>query len=239
MKRKISHFTQKPLALLFAFLFSVAFANASFAQASEESAPKDDTLYRWVFKYNKGEVERIQTDATITLILPNGQNLALEVKTITAQTTKEVSEKGDAVVSEVSEKRSVTVNGNTQEVEQIHKSTYKVTKEGRYKELSSNKNEETDSTFNSEIVDKIIDILNTVPVPPKPLKIGESWTIELENTLMPGDKVNLKFTLMEKEMVGNVDALVVKGVVNIPLRANGQDVANAEMLYYIDVAKGN
>ncbi len=229
------NFTRKPLTLIAAFgmscLLTLPFTAGNVAKADE------GTTYSWSLLRKKGEILRYRQRVIVSGALPDGTNLDVHLKSISKQEVKDVSEKGDALVVETVESRSIVVNGNAFPDDP---STYTTIKRTFSKNGLVLKSVVENATPGSETLTQMSSMLGATPVPDKAVKIGDNWTTEIENAVIPGKKLKLFSTADSIEKVAGTETLKIKVKLSFPIKADAieADYVKVEGSYSIDTKTG-
>lgn len=227
--------TQKPISLAAAIGMSCIL---TLPITGIKSARADDgTAYSWSLPRIKGEVSRYRQRAVVTGLLPDGTNLDAHIKMINKQEVKDVKENGDALVVETVESRTIIVNGNKIPEDPSSYTIFKRTFSNTGLVLKSTVE---NAPAGSETLAQMSSMLRATPIPDKPVKIGDSWTTEIVNTVVPGKKVKFTSTADSIEKVAGVDTLKIKVKLTFPIQANAAeaDFVKADGSYNIDPKTG-
>ncbi len=204
---------------------------------SISTARADDTTYSWSLLRKKGEISRYRQRVVVTGSLPDGTNLDVHLKSVSKQEVKEVADSGDALVVETVESRSITVNGNAIPDDPT---TYTTIKRTFSKSGLVLKSAVENATPGSETLTQMSSMLGATPVPDKAVKIGDSWTTEIDNSVLPGKKSKLYSTAEAVEKVAGIDTIRIKVKLSFPIKADSAeaDYVKVEGSYNIDPKTG-
>ena len=207
------------------------------ARAQNEKPADDGKTYSWTYKYRKGRISHSVAKVKMNGSLSNGVGLEMVMKGKAREEVKGVADNGDATIVEKNEELEMTVNGNSVPNPAVGSITTAV--------FSSNglvlKRERSVAVQEgSEILQKLDRILLAQPAPPMPVKIGETWTTDLDNPLLEGKKVTFTSKLTGKERIQGVEALAVEVQVDVPTKegAEATDIVKLSGTYYLDPAQG-
>lgn len=189
--------------------------------------------YTWTWKHTKGQVEKVQMVFRITGEIPGtDRKFETVITQLVDQTVSDVADNGDVTLEQTGDSVKLTVNGDEKETAGTPApSTVVLSKQGLVLKFGSN------SEATNTPVDKINEMASMTPLPDHPVKVGESWTTEVDNRLMPGTKVAMTSTLQRIVSQNGVDILKIHSQMLIPKDKDGTTI-KASSNYNVDPTKG-
>jgi hypothetical protein len=212
-------------ALLFCIASAVRAQNA--AKSTSENA-----TYTWTYKYTKGMTYRTRNQGNIYINLPTGIGFGMEMKGATKYEVKDVDDNGDITFVYTREFSEMTLSGR--EIADETPPTTRVTQV--MNKLGLIVRRKVERSTGRDFFDLISLLTSSFPLPPGPVKIGESWTFQKGATL----SADRKSTLLGKETIGGVQTLAVKVEVTLPARTGAEEnkAVRVEYTYNVDPKAG-
>jgi hypothetical protein len=210
-----------------ALVAMVAAATPRQADAQDASAG----TYLWTFDYKQGDVEKFRTHIKIAGKMADGSgDVALAINSVSRQETKDVSADGTSTYDQIDEQRDAAVNGKAVAVkmDQVKPVTITLGKNG----LMLKRVNPADTSR----PDKVLVVIQSLPAPDKPVKVGDTWKTEIPNVLLHNKTVVVTQTLAGVEKVLGLDALKIRLQVDIPtsLYPSADDTIKLQETYYLD-----
>jgi hypothetical protein len=232
--RRLSSF----LAAIFVMSLQLLTVHSALAQEETKTAQEGKT-YTWTIQAKKGEVARARTQMTMIMNLPTGIGFTLEMTGIIRNRVTGVEPNGDISLVSSIEAAETKVNGAQDISDQIKLSQKDFITLNRNGVVVKHRVEDSPSGINN--YDRMAPLLASTPVPPKPVRIGDTWKTEMDNPLVPGKQVTLTSTLMGKEKIGKVELLLIKIEALVPPResAEEKELVKIEHTYTIDPRPGS
>lgn len=207
-------------------LFAAAAPRTGNAQDSTQAT------YLWTFDYKQGDVEKFRTRIKIVGKMADGSgDITVAINSVSRHETKDVSADGAAVYDQIDEQRDVAVNGKAVPVktDQIKPVTITLGKNG----LMTKRVNPSDTGTRP---DKVLVMIQSLPAPDKPVKVGDTWKTDIPNVLLHNKTVTVTQTLAGVEKVLGTDALKIRLQMDIPtsLYPGPEDTIKLQETYYLD-----
>ncbi|HZO88708.1 MAG TPA: hypothetical protein VFB38_10255 [Chthonomonadaceae bacterium] len=223
------------LCLAGALVAALPLAVPQFVRAQDA---QDTTPYTWQFNYKKGDVSRYRVTGSLSGQLPNDSgDLSIVLKSVMKEEVKNTTDVGEADLGNTMESMEISVNGQPFPSNSDNQPTVTMTvnRNGLVLKRSAENNQP-----GLEQIIALGTLLSNMPVPPMPVKIGDTWKTELDNPLVEGKKVTLTSKLVGKEKVAGIDTLKVRVETSVPTKdgAEAKDTIKAEGVYNVDPQAG-
>jgi hypothetical protein len=197
---------------------------------------KADDAYIWTFDYKKGTSERFRTHIKITGKTADGTgDIDITTMSVSKHTYIDVAPDGAATYEQLDEKSEVKFNGTAlpDKPDERKPVTLIRGKNGVYLKRST-PGADLATTFR----EKSLLALMSLPVPEKPVKIGESWTSVIPNAMLRNKTITATSTLVGIEKILGRDALKISLKMEFPVALNPREneVVALEETYYLDAA---
>jgi len=207
-------------------LITVAGLNAARVDAADET-------YSWTFQFKPGQVDRFRTYMQVTGRQGDDSgDIALAIKSASRHDVKDVTADGTATWEQLDEQSDATVDGKAVEKKGDGPKPVTITfaKNGL---LLKRVNPAADPSSRAELT---IVAIQSMPVPEKPVKVGESWTAEIPNPVVKGNKITVKSTLAGVEKLLGTDALKVQVELQFPstFGALEHEIVKVQETYFLD-----
>jgi hypothetical protein len=207
------------------------FAGAMIALAATSAATAlaQDKTYKLAAQYKKGEERKSKITINASLMgmeLVVVQNMKLVVK--------EIKDNGNVVIENIMLGGTISINGMEQEQPARPAVTEERTKTGKLLELKTPA--EAGEVFSPE-VQKLLASINDPVYSDKEVKVGDSWTIELDNPVVKDKKVKISNKVLAAEKVGDIETVKVGQKVEAVVAADGT-MLTQEMTFWINPENG-
>lgn len=215
MRRAVRRACAPAIPLLLCSALCCSWASARPATAAQDAAqaqPADATAYTIQRVYKLKEVDRtkITSKATIDNAALGG-NVTIVMLMVMKETTKEVKEDGTIVLRDEFEKALVNFQDKDMDMTADMPSiTQTRDKTGR---LVDFKTEGGSALFaQGASGQKVMSQVQQTLYPPKPVKVGDSWTIEIAPAKDSADKTTIlgKATFVAVEKINGMDTLKIR-----------------------------
>jgi hypothetical protein len=206
----------------------------SLAGASLLSLPaRAQDTYSWTFVNKTGDTEKFRTYIKLSGTSPDGATaITMTTKSASTHTYKDVSADGAATYDQLDDSSDTVINGMAiPDKPENHKPVTMVRgKDGVF--VSRTATEPPSFARTS----KCLVILMSLPVPDKPVKVGDSWTSTIPNALLKNKTLQVTSTLVGTEKVLGRDALKISLKMEFPSAnfAADNEIVHMDETYYID-----
>lgn len=232
--------TYKKLSLLFcgAALFALplaALAQNAKPDAAPTAKPADAAPpVSWSLQHKKGAKNQFRGQAHLVGKTDAGA-ISLVVKTIQRREISKVEDTGALTWFSTELSRATTFN--EQEISETAKRPVTMTvtnASGLVTDLKS----DIDVQGGDTII-QISGVIIATPVPPKPVKVGDSWDAQYDGALYKGKKFTVTYTYLGRETTFGINAYKLQAKGDLPLNTSATDFAKLTGTLYIDPASGD
>jgi hypothetical protein len=208
----------------------LAFLGTALLQARAEA----EETYLWTFDNKAGDTEKFRTYIKITGKTADGSGeFNLNINSASKHTYKDVSADGAATYEQLDEKFEGTFNGMPLpfKPEETKPVTLVRGKNGIFVKRTN-----PGVSLADAYREKSLLVLQSLPAPEKPVKIGESWTATMPNPMLKSKIVTATSTLVGTEKVLGQDALKISLKMDFPsaLDATENEIIHLDETYDID-----
>ena len=232
--------THNKLSLLFcgAALFALPFA--AVAQDTKPDAapavkPADAAApVSWSLQHKKGEVKQFRAQAHI-----NGDSgmgpISVVLKSAQKREISKVEETGALTWVSTTLSQSLTFNDNEIPDTSPKTSTMTITNaSGIATDLKSDV-----APQGGDTLQQVGGIIVATPVPPKAVKVGDSWEAQYDGKLYKGKKFAITYTYLGRETTFGINSYKLQAKGDLPINTSGKDLAKLTGTLYIDPASGD
>ncbi len=189
--------------------------------------------HTWTFDYKKGETARFRTYMKIAGRMADASgDLVILMKSTSKHTVTDVSADGTTVYDQLDETSEAKINGKAipPKAGEVKPVSITVDKSGL---VLKRVNASGDPVSRPE---RAIIAIQSMPVPPMPVKAGESWKTEFPNPLMRGQKITATSTLVGVEKVLGIDAVKINLTADFPstFGASENEIIHLQVSYHLD-----
>lgn len=223
----------RPLWLAAATATALAAVPAMGSSAQDAPTAAQVVPIAWTYNYKKGDVTRHRLDFTIKATA-GGQDLSVVAKSVVRQEVIDVASNGDATVLSKPETMQVLLNGNPIPNDQAQQEV----KEKRTRTGLTLPQTTPDPNDPTGQLAKVQTLLLNVPTPPTPVKVGDSWKVDVDNPLVAGKKVTINSTLAGAEKVAGIDTYKVRLQMSVPVSVDDRQGMSIENNYNVDAKAG-
>ena len=206
--------------------------------AAQTPKPADDTTYTLKRTYKAGDVDRYKLDYHMSLNIPQlGGDTEIIMQMVMKETTKEVKTDGTVVTEDLYEQGTVNLGGMEVDLTaQLPKLT--ITRSKMKLDVKAEGGNEMLTDQMVEMVKAMYQQQDAV-YPTKPVKIGDSWKVEMNTPTPDGKTVKTtgNATLVDTEMLNGQKTLKIKYVIEA---AEGQSDTkmHGETTSNVDIKSG-
>jgi hypothetical protein len=209
-------------------LGGAALACAIFVAPAARAA--DDKPVQLITKPKVGRVLRTKSTIKMTLM-----GMTLDVHASVKSTVKSVEDNGDVVTEIVDEGGTVTANGMEQKLPP--NPTYSETHNRIGKTIQTDK-KDSDDGFTAPEVTKLMNSITDIVLTDKDVKPNDTWQNELDNPVVPAQKVLVKDVYLGIDKVDGKDCWTIKQTAEAIVDGTGTKL-NYEVTEWIDPMNGN
>lgn len=207
------------------------------ASALGATAASQEGAQSWSFQFRAGEVEKYRTYIRLSGKQADcSGDLLLTLKSGSRHEIRQVTPEGAATYDQIDEATTVALGGKPLEAKPAEKKPVNVTfsKTGL---MLRRENPQADPFARDE---KAIPLLQSMPIPPRPVRVGEAWKTELPNPLVRGKTVTVTSTLLGQETVLGVPCVKVGLEMSFPTTfgATEEETVHASIVYHVDPKAG-
>jgi hypothetical protein len=225
-------YAHRPLYTLLTFAaLSLGIVPNAHAQEAAQPATQEAT-YTWTYNYRKGMTYRTRFQGNFYINLPSGIGFGMEMKGAVKNEVRGVKDNGDIIFVHTREFSEMSRNGRP--IEDETPSATRVVQV--MNKLGLIVDRKVERASGGDFFDTLSLLTSSFPLPPGPVKVGESWTFQRGIFLTETRKA----TLLGKETIGGVPTLAVKIEVTFPPRPGTEEKepARAEYTYNVDPKAG-
>ena len=97
----------------------------------------------------------------------------------------------------------------------------------------------TEATQGGDTLQRLGVVITSTPIPPKPVKIGDNWTVEYGGKLLKGVKFNVVYTYLGRETVFGRNTYKIQAKGDLPINASPKDLAKMTGTLNLDPDTGD
>jgi predicted aspartyl protease len=203
------------------------------AQSTSSNSAQDARTYSWQYRFKAGETYRTRLKTTVSGQLPNGSPLHNMDNRIGRYSVQAVNAAGEATVVITDEVPTSPGEKKPSESSPQTTITRIYTKGGLIrKQTVENPAPNARQGYESAW------LVGNVPVPDKPVKVGDTWQMELDSRVLPNKKVTLVSKLIGAEKINGLDTLKVETKMAIPKDQAETDFVQVNGVYNVDPKQG-
>ncbi len=204
------------------------------APAAPQARAQGGEAYQWTYSARPGEVQRFRTYIRITGRMPDdSEDLKITLKSASRHDIRQVSPEGNVTYDQSDERFAAVINDEAVAAKSAEVKPVSLTV-GRNGLVLARTNPAINPL--TQRYDKSLIALQSMPVPPKPVKVGESWTVPIPNPLLKSGIIQTTSTLVGVETVGGRPAFRVQLRMEFPTTfgATEQEIVKAQVIYFLD-----
>lgn len=176
------------------------------------------TTFRWTFRWRPGQMQHYRQWYALSGHQRSWATLEVACASRVKCAVVGVDANGNTTFKETVEARNLIVNGHpVQKTSGSPVVTHILTSRGLLVGYSLQNAAPNDNPAECHAIVDLIAMLTQTPTPPKPVRLGETWKIEIKNRWVPGQKIAYVSTLVGPAKVAGKNTLHVKFAVTIPL----------------------
>ncbi len=224
--------TPLPVRILF-----VAVALATCLGLGVHPSPAQGEAYKWSFQWKKGDTERFRTYIKISgRAADDTGDLVIALRSESRHEVRDVAADGTVTYDQSDDSRQTSINGMPiPDKPSMRKPiTITVAPNGL---MVKRVNPAADPFDRSE---KSVPVIQSIPAPDQPVKIGDTWKSEFPNPLLKNKTVVATSTLIGAEKLLGVDALKVRMEMSFPstFGATEAEIVHVQVTYHLDPKSG-
>ena len=192
-----------------------------------------DETYSWTFQFKPGQVDRFRTYLKLTgQQVDDSGPISLGIKSASRHDIKDVNADGVATWEQLDEQSETFLDGKALDKKTTGFKPVTITF-GKNGLMLTRVNPAADMFDRSQ---KSVPAIQSMPVPDKPVKVGESWTSKVANQTLKNTVIDVKSTLVGVEKVLGVDALKIQVEFKFPTTfgAMESEIVKVQETYYLD-----
>ena len=219
---------------LLAALPPVAFAQDAKTEAPAVKAADEATPVSWTMQHKRGEKKQFR--ATATIVGNTGQGpITLVLKAVQKREISKVEPTGG--LNWISTPVTQTLTFNDQEIQD--KSVKFVTMtvvndKGIVTDLKADASGQSIDT-----IQEFSAVMTSTPVPPKPVKVGDTWMGDFSGKVFKGRKFLVTYTYLGRETLFGKNTCKIKAQGDLPINTGEKDLAKMTGTLNIDPESGD